>query len=106
MSEPFARPGTAMCVVSLTYGADLDAIDAAMGAHVAWLGAAYAEGRLVASGRKRPRTGGIVIAIGSRDEVEALVATDPFVAGGLATAEVVAFTASMAALPLADLLSS
>lgn len=106
MSEPFARPGTTLCVVSLTYDADLDAIDAAMADHVDWLSAAYAEGRLIASGRKQPRTGGIVIAIGTRREVEAMVATDPFVARGLASAEIVPFTASMAALPLADLLSS
>ena len=52
MSEPFARPGTTLCIVSLTYGADLDAIDAAMADHVDWLRACYAEGRLIASGRK------------------------------------------------------
>lgn len=105
MSEPFARPGATLCVVSLTYTADLDTIDAAMGDHVDWLSAAYAEGRLVASGRKQPRTGGIVLAIGTLKEVETMVATDPFIARGLATAEITPFTASMAALPLADLLS-
>jgi uncharacterized protein YciI len=101
----FARPGTPLCVVSLTYDASLDAIDAAMGAHVDWLTAAYAEGLVVASGRKKPRTGGVIILRGHRAEVEALVATDPFVSGGLATAEITEFTASMAALPLADMLS-
>ncbi len=106
MSEPFVRPGTSMCVVSLTYGDDLDAIDAAMAAHVDWLSDAYANGLLLASGRKQPLTGGVIIAIGSRAEVETLVARDPFVAGGLATADIMPFTASMAALPLADLLSS
>lgn len=106
MSEPFVRPGTTMCVVSLTYGDDLDAIDAAMSAHVDWLSDAYANGLLLASGRKQPRTGGIIIAIGSKTEVEALVARDPFVSGGLASADVIPFTASMAATPLADLLSS
>ena len=61
MSEPFARPGTTLCIVSLTYGADLDAIDAAMSDHVDWLRACYVEGRLIASGRKQPRTGGIIM---------------------------------------------
>ena len=51
MSEPFARPGTTLCVISLTYGDDIDAIDAAMSDHVDWLRACYAEGRLIASGR-------------------------------------------------------
>jgi len=105
MSERFIRPGTSLCVVSLTYGADLDAIDAAMSDHVDWLGDAYANGLLLASGRKQPRTGGVIIAIGNKNEVEALVAYDPFVSRGLASAEVMPFTASMAATPLADLLS-
>lgn len=105
MSEPFARTGTTLCVISLTYGEDMDAIDAAMSDHVDWLRAAYAEGRLIASGRKQPRTGGIVIAVGSRAEVEAMVSLDPFVSRGLATAEITPFTASMVALPLADVLS-
>ena len=105
MSEPFVRPGTNMCVVSLTYGDDLDAIDAAMSDHVDWLSDAYANGLLLASGRKQPRTGGIIIAIGDKKVTEELIAKDPFVSRGLATAEVIPFTASMAATPLADLLS-
>jgi uncharacterized protein YciI len=105
VSEPFVRPGASLCVVSLTYGADLDAIDAAMSEHVDWLSDAYANGLLVASGRKQPRTGGIIIAIGGRTEVEDLIARDPFVSRGLATADIIPFTASMAATPLADLLS-
>lgn len=100
-----ARPSAPLCVVSLTYDAPLDAIDAAMADHVAWLEAGYAQGVILASGRKVPRTGGIILFRGAADAVEPLVATDPFVARGLATAEVVAFTASMAAPALADLLA-
>jgi uncharacterized protein YciI len=106
MTEPFTRPGADLCVVSLTYGDDIGAIDAAMGAHVDWLSDGYANGVLLASGRKQPRTGGVIIAIGNRAEVEALIANDPFVSKGLASAEIIPFTASMAATPLADLLSS
>ena len=92
-----------MCVVLLAYDAPLEAIDAAMSRHVAWLDAAYAEDLVVASGRRVPRTGGVVVMRGDRAGVEALVATDPFVAEGLARAEVIAFTASMAAPALAAL---
>ena len=106
MTEPFTRPGADLCVVSLTYGDDIGAIDAAMGAHVDWLSDGYANGVLLASGRKQPRTGGVIIAIGNRAEVEAMVSLDPFVARGLAAAEITPFTASMAALPLEDMLSS
>ena len=105
MAEPFVRPGTPVCVVVLTYRAELSAIDAAMADHVAWLARGYAEGLFVASGRKVPRDGGVILIRGQRAEVEALVATDPFVAGGLANADVFEFTASMAAPVLAELLA-
>jgi len=102
--EPFVRPGAPMCVVTLRYVAPLEAIDAAMAAHVGWLRQAYANDLVIASGRQVPRTGGVVVMRGDREAVEALVATDPFVSGGLAEIEVVAFTASMAAPALAGLL--
>jgi uncharacterized protein YciI len=105
VAEPFARPSTPLCVVGLTYTAGLEAIDAAMGEHVAWLTRGYAEGLFVASGRKVPRTGGVILIRGHKREVEALVATDPFIAGGLAIADVIEFTASMAAPAVAELLA-
>ena len=71
--------------------------------HVAWLTAAYENDLVVASGRRVPRTGGVIVMRGDKGAVETLVATDPFVADGLAEAEVIAFTASMAAPALADL---
>jgi len=50
------------------------------------------------SGRRIPRTGGVILARGEdRDEIEALAATDPFVRGGVATCEVVQFRASQTA---------
>jgi uncharacterized protein YciI len=87
-----------MFVVVLTYTAELDAIDAAMRRHVAWLKRGYADGVFVVSGRQVPRTGGVIVAQGvSRAELEARVAEDPFVADGLATAEVIEFNASQVA---------
>ena len=100
-----ARVHAPLCVVSLTYDAPLAAIDGAMADHVAWLERGYAEGLFVASGRKVPRTGGVILVRGAPVEVEALVASDPFVARGLARAEVTAFTASMAAPALAEWLA-
>ena len=101
-----ARPGAPLCVVSLTYTAPLERIDARMTDHVAWLEQGYDQGLFVASGRQVPRTGGVVLIRGHRREVEALVASDPFVAGGLAVAEITEFTANMAADGLAELLAS
>ena len=86
-----------LCVVVLSYKAPLDAIDAAMKAHMAWLDKGYAEGIFLASGRQVPRTGGVILSRGHKAEVEALVASDPFVASGKAEAQVIAFNASQAA---------
>ncbi len=87
-----------MFVIELTYKAALPEIDRHMKAHVAFLNRHYAAGRFVVSGRKIPREGGIIIAVGgSKAEVEALVREDPFVARGLAEFRVVEFRASQRA---------
>ena len=92
-------------VLLLTYTRPLDEVDALMRKHMAWLNAQYDAGRFLVSGRQIPRTGGVILARGDdRDEIEALAATDPFVAGGVATCEVVEFRASQVADELRPLL--
>jgi uncharacterized protein YciI len=85
-------------VLLLTYVKPLAEVDALMAGHVAWLNEHYASGRFLVSGRRIPRTGGVILAEGDDDaEMEALAATDPFVAGGVATCEVIRFRASQRA---------
>jgi uncharacterized protein YciI len=87
-----------MFVLLLTYTKPLDEVDAVMREHMAWLRKQYAAGRFVVSGRQIPRTGGVILARGDdREEIEALAASDPFVAGGVATVEVIQFRASQTA---------
>ena len=87
-----------MFVIELFYKAPLAQIDANMKAHVAFLNKYYAAGNFLVSGRKIPRDGGIIIAVGSsRDAIEALVREDPFVARGLAEFRVIEFRASQSA---------
>jgi uncharacterized protein YciI len=87
-----------MFVIELMYKADLPAIDARMKAHVAFLDKHYAEGRFLVSGRKIPRDGGIILALGeSRAEIEAIMREDPFCAHGLADFRVIEFRASQRA---------
>jgi uncharacterized protein YciI len=89
----------------LTYVKPLAEVDALMRKHVAWLDEHYAAGRFLVSGRRIPRTGGVIIARGEdRAEIEALAATDPFVRGDVATCEVVEFRASQKAPGLDRLL--
>jgi uncharacterized protein YciI len=87
-----------MFVVELIYKADLKEIDAQMRAHMAFVKKQYAEGRFLISGRKMPRDGGIILALGkSRDEIETLMREDPFCKHGLAEFRVIEFRASQRA---------
>jgi uncharacterized protein YciI len=87
-----------MFVIELTYKADLTEIDAHMAAHVKFLKKYYAAGNFLVSGRKIPRDGGIIIAVGkSREEMQAIMAEDPFCARGLADVRIVEFRASQRA---------
>ena len=87
-----------MFVIELIYKTDLAAIDAHMTAHVRFLKKYYASGNFLISGRKIPRDGGIIIAVGkTRKEIEAIVAEDPFVTHGLADVRIIEFRASQRA---------
>jgi len=87
-----------MFVIELIYKADLSEIDAHMRAHVKFLNTYYASGNFLVSGRKIPRDGGIIVAVGpSRERIEAIVAEDPFVRRGLAEYRIVEFRASQLA---------
>jgi uncharacterized protein YciI len=87
---PSVRQADAMFVIELIYKAGLAEIDASMAAHVAFLNKYYAAGNFVVSGRKIPRDGGVIIAVGkNRQEVEAIIREDPFCARGLADFRVI-----------------
>lgn len=87
-----------MFVIELIYKADLAEIDAHMTAHVRFLKKYYAAGNFLVSGRKIPRDGGIILAVGkSRKELEAIVKEDPFHAHGLAEFRIIEFRASQRA---------
>ncbi|KQT33789.1 hypothetical protein ASG29_05305 [Sphingomonas sp. Leaf412] len=94
-----------MSLILLTYVASLEKVDALMPAHVEWVEAAMREGAFLVAGRRNPRTGGVILAHGTATAVEAIAATDPFVTGGVATVEVVAFNASFAQPALGNLLA-
>ena len=87
-----------MFVIELIYKAELKQIDAHMGAHMKFVRKYYAAGNFLVSGRKIPRDGGIILAVGkSRDAIEAIAKEDPFYARGLADIRVIKFHASQRA---------
>ena len=87
-----------MFVIELTYKADLSEIDAHMKAHMAFLNRYYASGNFLVSGRKIPRDGGIILAVGdSKEQIEQIIREDPFHSHGLATFRIIEFRASQKA---------
>ena len=68
-----------MFIVALTYVKPIEEIDPLMDGHMAWLAEHYASGRFLASGRKVPRTGGVIlVAKMARADLDAIIAADPF----------------------------
>ncbi|MFJ3220498.1 YciI family protein [Kitasatospora sp. NPDC086801] len=87
-----------MFVLELTYTAPLERIDAVLPQHVEWLNGHYEAGTFLASGRKVPREGGVIIALGEdRAAVEELTRTDPFAREGLVAYTVTEFLATTTA---------
>lgn len=87
-----------MFVIELNYKADLADIDAHMAAHMGFLKKYYAAGNFLVSGRKIPRDGGIILAVGkNRTEIEAIIREDPFIEHGLADFRIIEFRASQRA---------
>ena len=85
-------------VIELVYKVPLAKIDASMTAHVRFLEKYYASGHFIVSGRKIPRDGGVILAVGQdRDEIEAIMREDPFCARGLADVRIIQFRASQRA---------
>ncbi len=84
-----------MFVVTLRYIAPLADLDAQMADHVKFLQKHYKASTFIASGRQVPRTGGIILAQGkTKEAIEAIMKTDPFVRQGLAVLTVTEFLTS------------
>jgi len=87
-----------MFIIELIYKAPLAQIDAQMPAHMKFLKKHYDAGHFLISGRKIPREGGIIIAIGpDRAAIESVAREDPFVKQQLADVRIIEFRASQCA---------
>ena len=85
-----------MFIINLTYKADLEKIDQYLDAHKEYLSEQYQLGHFLASGRKIPRTGGIILAhVHSQDALERILEKDPFKVHGVADYELTEFAPSM-----------
>lgn len=81
-----------MYVISLKYKKDLAEIEPLIHAHNLFLEKYYAEGTFIISGRKNPRTGGIIIAKNiKRETLNEILKEDPFYQSEIADYEITEF---------------
>jgi uncharacterized protein YciI len=96
-----------MFIVTLDYVRPVEEVDVHMDGHRAWLEGHYAAGTFLASGPKIPRTGGVILArAGSREDIEGILAEDPFHIHGVATFTITQFTVRTAASGLEALIGA
>lgn len=85
-----------MFFVSLTYIKPLDKVDAHISAHVDYMNQQYREGRFLASGRKVPRKGGVILSnMSDRKMLEDIIRQDPFHKHQIADYDIIEFTPTM-----------
>lgn len=78
-----------MFIVSLTYKVPLTEIEPHFNAHMEYVAKHYQTGNFLASGRKEPRTGGVILAKAeSLSKMQAIVNADPFIQAEVADAEI------------------
>jgi len=87
-----------MFIVSITYKTQLSEVDKYIDEHISYLEKYYALGKFIASGRKVPRTGGIILVnAANMNELDLILKEDPFNSANVADYEVTEFVPTMAA---------
>lgn len=85
-----------MFIIQLQYMASLEMIDKLLDEHKSFLEKYYAAGIFLLSGRKQPRTGGVILASAeNRERIEKIIAEDPFNKHELADYTITEFLPSM-----------
>ncbi|WP_422857964.1 YciI family protein [Flagellimonas sp. S174] len=84
-----------MFIINLTYKTELEKVDQFLEEHIEYLNKHYELGHFLASGRKVPRTGGIILSnVQSKSELEDIISKDPFKQNELADYELTEFVPS------------
>ena len=84
-----------MFIINLTYIEPLEAVEKHLEKHIDFLNQYYTKGHFIASGRKNPRTGGIILMRAKNKEaVQEIITHDPFYQNEIAQYEIIEFEAS------------
>lgn len=68
-----------MFIISLSYKKDIREVDKFIESHTQFLDKYYSEKKFIFSGRKNPRTGGIILVRNvNRDTLQEIIKQDPF----------------------------
>lgn len=96
-----------MFIINLTYIESLEAVEKHLQEHINFLNYYYAEGLFIASGRKNPRTGGIILMQGKNKEVvQEIIRQDPFYKNKIAQYDIIEFEASKYCPELKNILTN
>jgi len=84
-----------MFIINVTYKVSLDIIDNHINDHIKYLDEQYGLKNFIASGRKVPRTGGVILSnLSNKSELIAIIEKDPFKVQDLADYEFTEFIPS------------
>lgn len=68
-----------MYIINLTYHRPIEDVDGYLDPHISWLNRYFEQGVFMASGRKIPRTGGVILVKEiERAQLDKILAEDPF----------------------------
>jgi len=81
-----------MFIINLTYIKQLEEVEKHLAEHIIFLNKYYDSGNFICSGRKNPRTGGIIICNAKNmEEVNEIISEDPFNENGIANYDILEF---------------
>lgn len=85
-----------MYIFILSYKTGLDVVEKHLNAHIDYLNKNYQSGNFIASGRRNPRTGGVIICRAeSQEKAQSYIKEDPFYQFGVADYEIIEFEPTM-----------
>lgn len=94
-----------MFIISLTYIVSLEKVELELNNHIKYLKEQYANGVFIASGRKIPRTGGIILSnLKDINKLNKIIEKDPFHKKGIAEYNITEFIPTMSSNELSFLL--
>ena len=84
-----------MFIISLTYKKPIEEVEKYITDHIAFLDKYYTEKKFIFSGRKNPRTGGVILSYHvTKLELEEILKEDPFFVNDVAKYEIIEFEAT------------